>query len=323
MTDAWDSLISLSETYTCYSSAVATWRALDGGDWAATVDPGLWLTLTEAPDGLFGFVHFPPPLRRELGLRRTGTEGPAEAVEGVLDEARRSGRVIVAGDGFNLPWHVAHGRAHVPHWFVLADVDDGYEILDPFSCRNELGIQTTHRAPVSDRELESLLPGLPGENPVLALRETFALGDDAGAPLGTQYQWYVADAVHDVATPAGTDGPDAVRKLADHFRAHGQDVNAYAQADDIWSIARHRAFLTEHARAVAAAEDDNDLAAWADEHAAELVKRWGHMAPLIMQATLSLRAGRPASDSVPVRLEALAELERAAAQAAPSHVITI
>ena len=51
----------------------------------------------------------------------------------MLDESARSGRVIVAGDGFNLPWHVAHGRRHVPHWFVLAATGERPEVVDPFT----------------------------------------------------------------------------------------------------------------------------------------------------------------------------------------------
>jgi hypothetical protein len=323
MTDAWDSLTTLSETYTCYSSAVAMWRALGGDGWAEAVEPGLWLTLTEDAPGRFGFVHFRPGLRTDLGLRRTGAGDPAEALDGVLAEARRSGRVIVAGDGFHLPWHVAHERAHVPHWFVLVAEGERLTVWDPFACRNELGVQAAARSAVAPGELPALLEGLPGDDPVLALRERFALGDDAGAGLGARYQWYVSEAVETVTTPAGASGPEAILALAGHFRARGQDPAAYAQADDIWSIARHRAFLHAHACGLAESSGDQVLAAWVEEHAKPLVTRWGHIAPLLMQATLSLRAGRPASDSVPERLEALAELERAAAGRAPVAIITI
>ena len=317
MTDVWDGLTAFSDTYTCYSSAVAAWTALADVDWAGTIDPGLWLTLTQPKDGLFGFVHFPPGLRRTLGLRRSGAATAAAAFEGVMAEVRRSGRVIVAGDGFHLPWHVAHGRVHVPHWYVLVDGDDGAAVFDPFTCRNELGIQSAHRATVSEGELAVLLRGLPGDDPVLRLRETFALGDDAGPPLDARYQWYAHEPVSDVIEPIGTSGPDAVRALAEHFRARGQNEEAYWQVDDIWSIARHRAFLARRAQARAARDGDGVLAAWVEEHAAPLAKRWGHMPPLLMQATLALRAGREASSSVPDRLEALADME--AAGAASSH----
>jgi hypothetical protein len=327
MTDLWDSLTAFSDTYTCYSSALATWTAWADADWAEAVNPGLWLTVTEAGDGLFGFVHFRPEMRRELGLVRTGAGTPAAALDGVLAELERSGRVIVAGDGHNLPWHVAHGRAHVPHWFVLVKdgagpsvlVKDGAgpSVLDPFACRNELGIQTATREAITRETLEPLLRALPGDDPVLRLRESLALGDDAGEPEAAPFQWYVSDEVGELREPRGASGPDAVLRLAEHFRERGQDPAAYAQADDIWSIGRHRAFLFAVAAREAERRGDDELGAWVADHGRELVKRWGHMAPLIMQAKLTLAAGRPASPSVTNKLEDLAARERAAAEAAP------
>ncbi len=328
MRDPWDSLTELSDTYTCYSSAVATWKALQDEDWTRAVNPGLWLTLTEAGDGLFGFGHFPPRLRGELGLRRTGADSPEEARAGVLSELERSGRVIVAGDGFNLPWHVARGRVHVPHWYVLTEGAGGPAVLDPFACRNELGVQTATRETLDPSSLARLLAGLPGDDPVLRLRERFALGDDAGAPGPAPYQWYVHDSVAELREPEGLSGPDALLRLSAHFRERGQDAAAYAQADDIWSIARHRAFLATVAERDAQRDGSAALSNWVTEHAAPLAKRWAHMAPLMMQARLALGAGRPASASVPDRLEELAERERAAANTAgkiaqvpPGHVV--
>ena len=80
--------------------------------------------------------------------------------------------MIVAGDGFNLPWHVAHARRHVPHWFVVAATGDGPTVVDPFSCRNDLGRQDAalHRIE-SDAELAGLARAIPVGDPVHALRE--------------------------------------------------------------------------------------------------------------------------------------------------------
>ncbi len=316
--DLWEGLTAFSETYTCYSAAVATWVAHGRADWPSAVDPGLALTVVEAGDGLFGFAHFPPHLRARLGLVRTGVDVPeTDAVNGVLAELRRSGRVIVAGDGFRLPWHVAHGRRHVPHWFVLSGTAEQMEAIDPFACRNELGVQQAARVPVARAELAELLVGLPGDDPVLALRERFALGDDCDQPDGG-CQWFVHDTVADSRAPVGAEGSAGALALARHFREHGQDPDAYRQMDDIWSIARHRAFLARHAAAVAARTADEALAAWVREHGETLAKRWSHMAPLLMQATLALDAGRVASTSVPDMLEDLAGREQAASQAFPS-----
>jgi len=315
----WDDLSELSETFTCYSAAVATWVAHDLGSWRSVVNPGLTLTVVDAGQRLFGFAHFPPTLRAELGLVRVGVEEGPAAVAGVLDELAKNGRVIVAGDGFRLPWHVAHDRRHVPHWFVLAGTADRLEAQDPFACRNELGVQRIARTPIAHEDLAELLIGLPGGDPVLELRERLALGDDCAVPSG-RCQWFVHSEVSGSRAPEGAQGRDAALALAASFREHGQEPHAYAQADDIWSIARHRAFLARHAADVAADTHDDALASWVTEHAEPLAKRWGHMAPLLMQATLALDAGRAASGSVPDMLEDLAAREHAASQAFPSEL---
>jgi hypothetical protein len=311
MTDdmVWQGLTDYSEAFTCYSAAVAAWVAAADASWARTVDPGLWLALTEEDDGLFGFGHFPPALRPYLGLVRTGSDDPQQAVEGILAELARSGRVIVAGDGFNLPWHVAYGRVHVPHWFVLTE---GPEVVDPFACRNELGVQVANRQEIDEDDLATLGVALPGDDPVLRLRESLALGD-VTPPRVDRYQWLVSDEVGDTRPPQGPIGPDAVRRLARHFRERGQSLDAYRQADDMWSIARHRAFLVRHAAERGADE-------WVEEHGAPLARRWGHIAPLVMQATLALGAGRAASASVQDTLEELADREAAAAAAFPPQL---
>lgn len=318
----WEQLTPFSDTYTCYSAALATWVACERDDWARLINPGLWLTLVPCPNRLFGFAHFPPMLRSTLGLVRTGADvGPPEAVDSLLDELRRNGRVIVTGDGFHLPWHVGFGRRHVPHWFVLVDALEGLTVLDPFACRNDLGVQEASRRVVTEDELAPMIIGLPGDDPVLALRESFALGDQAELLSGLPYQWLVKGSAGNQRVPSGARGPDAVRLLGSHFRAHGHDSGAYVQADDIWSIARHRAFLGRYMSALAAEQNDGALAGWADDHLAPLVKRWGHVAPLLMQATLALEAGRSASASVPDTLERLAEMERSAAAAFAGELI--
>ena len=316
--EIWERLTSYSDTFTCYSSAVATWVACERADWERVINPGLTLTVTEAGGGLFGFAHFPPALRAVLGLVRRGADDVGAAVEGVLAELARSGRVIVAGDGFHLPWHVARGRRHVPHWYVLIDGGEGPEVVDPFACRNELGSQTPALEPVALEHLGELLAALPGDDRVPLLREALALGDDAGPPPPWRHQWFVFDAVDGWQAPQGPSGDAAVARLAAHFREHGQRADAYAQADDLWSIARHRAFLCAYAREVAQREADGALEEWVTGHAEPLARRWGHIAPLIMQATLAIGSGRAASASVPDTLDALAVLERDAVAAFPA-----
>lgn len=316
----WADLTAFSDVYTCYSSAIASWAAHEQADWPTRINPGLALTVIDAGDGLFGFAHFPAALRAHLGLERVGAPKVSEAVDGVLAELERSARVIVAGDGWRLPWHVAYQRRHVPHWFVLTGVPDELEAIDPFACRNELGAQPASRRPIAVRDLAALLPSLPGDDPVLRWRERLALGDDCGPSSGGEHQWFVRKDLTDTCAPRGLHGANAVRRLADHARRHAQDSRTYEQADDIWSIARHRAFLARHAAALAQRLGDPALAKWTREHGEPLAKRWSHMAPLLMQARLVLAAGRPASDSVAKTLDDLAAREQAAAQTFPPEL---
>jgi hypothetical protein len=310
----WAELVSYSDTFTCYSAAMATWGAV-GGDWQDLVNPGLAIVVTDAGDGIFGFAYFPPSLRASLGLERAGADDADDAVAGVLAELDRSGRVIVAGDGFRLPWHVAHERRHVPHWYVLVR-GDGLVIVDAFAARNELGVQVVTRQPVAPDDLPDLLLALPPDDPVLRLREVLAFGDDTSPLPWHPYQWFVQAPVPATRAPAGASGPDALRRLARHFRERGQDPKAYVQADDIWSIGRHRALLLRRAEELA--ETKPELREWIAEHGAPLARRWGHVAPLLMQATLALRSGRPASSSVADVLDELADREDAAAPALPA-----
>ena len=314
----WAELTACSEAYTCYSAAVASWAAYERPDWRSLVDPGLTLTVFEADGGLFGFAHFPADLRAGLGLGRVRVERAADALDGVLAEIERSGRAIVAGDGMCLPWHVAHGKHHVPHWYVLAGTPDRLQAIDPFACRNELGVQQATCVPVARQQLEELLCALPDGDPVFALRERLGLGDDCGPWQGGGYQWFVRARVTDAQPPSGAQGVEAVETLVRHFAERTQDPGAYVQADDVWSIARHRDFFAQRVAARAQTLGEDALEEWSHEHVQPLAKRWAHMAPLLLQARLALGVGRSASDSVSTTLQELAERERAAAQTCPA-----
>jgi hypothetical protein len=267
---------------------------------------------------LFGFGHFRPGLRASLGLSRVSSDDADEAVAAILAELEHAGRVIVAGDGYRLPWHVAFERRHVPHWFVLSADEAEPVVADPFACRNDLGWQQPARRSIATDELPQLVAALPAGDPVFELRESFALGDDEGSLPVQRFHWLEHSATTSAARPLdGAVGVDGVRLLAAHFREHGQKPGAYRQADDIWSIARHRAFLARYAHQIAERDDDAALRQWVDEHANSLARRWSHLAPLLMQATLALEAGRSATASVPDALDELTEREAAVADGFP------
>jgi hypothetical protein len=307
----WEDVAPLGELFTCYSSALAVWAAFGSGDWRSVVNTGLHLRLVEADDRLFGFSHFPAALDR-VGLERRSAEDAGEAVEGILDELATSGRVIVAGDGFNLPWHVAAGRRHVPHWFVIARRDGDAAVVDPFTCRNDLGLQQPCFEGIEESNLPSLAAAVPLDDPVVALREAFALGTDDRPLAATRYRWLRRGGRRDPTAQPGVEGAGALRRLADHFRSHVLHPEAYRQADDLWSVARHRAFFVR-----VASEGDEGLRRFAEEHGSELVRRWGHVSPLLMQATLALAGGRTPTSSLPDTLDELAEREERAAAALP------
>jgi hypothetical protein len=319
----WERLTSFSDTFTCYSAAIATWTAASDARWPAVVNPGLCLTLTSRPDGIFGFAYFRPTLRAELDLERTGSDEPDQAIDGVLRELSRTGRVIVAGDGFRLPWHVAYERRHAPHWYVLQEAREGFEVFDAFTARNDLGMQTVTRRPVSRAELPQLLMALPEDDTIFRLREVFAFGDEAAPLRWHRYQWFVHGGVDKGREPSGPAGPDAVRRLAAHFRDRGQELAAYGQADDIWSIARHRSFLCRVTEEAVLGSPETGLADWLDVHARPLATRWSHVAPLLLQATLSLESGRQASMSVADTLDELAEREAAARASFPGDRVAV
>lgn len=309
----WQSLLAHSDTYTCYSAALAAWAAFEFPAWAGIVNSGLSLTLVDEDEGLFGFVHFPSGLRAALGLARRGADDSGEGVNAILEELARHGRVIVSGDGFALPWHVAAGRRHVPHWFVLRGSPSAPVAVDPFACRNDLGRQEATLQPINPTTLASLAVAHPGDDEVVRLRESFALGDDARPLERRRFQWFErADA--EIREAVGATGPAAVSRLAQHFRDHGAQADAYRQVDDIWSIARHRGFLAQ----LAAAQPGEAHVEWLETHVQPLAKRWSHMAPLLMQASLAIGAGRQPTGSVADTLDEIAEREAAADRACPS-----
>lgn len=312
----WQGLLAHREAYTCYSAALASWAAFEYVSWERLVNSGLTLQLVEAGEGLFGFVHFPPALRAEVPLARTGADDPDEGAAGILEELDREGRVIVAGDGYLLPWHVAAGRRHVPHWFVVSGTAARPLVVDPFECRNDLGFQEATLYPIDPGALAGLARAHPADSDVVDLRESFALGDDARPVEARTIQWFVRGK-SEGRPPLGTSGPAAIRALARHFRDNGEEADAYRQVDDIWSIARHRAFLFQMAGDEATRSEA--IAAWVDEHVAPLAKRWSHMAPLLFQAVLAIGAGRQPTGSVAGTLDELAEREAAAAIACPAE----
>lgn len=288
---AWAGVLARAAALTCYSAALGCWCALRGLDSSALLDQRLHLALEDAGGGLFAFGHFAPGFRSAVGLARACCDDADEAAWRIAEEASRSGAAIITADGHALPWHTAHGRRHLPHWFVVAPRDGGLEVLDAFTCRTDLGWQRPARLELTTEDIAALVGTVPADDPVLGLRERFALGDDDPVSAGC-FQWLVRSAPEPRRLMAGAQGSDAVHRLAQHFADHGSEVDAYRQSDDVWSVGRHRALCLDVARDAANAGDDERVE-WLRVHGDPLATAWTKVPALCLHASLRAKAGSP------------------------------
>lgn len=301
---AWAELRAYSDVFTCYSAAVAAALAVTGPGWRDAIDPRLTLTLTDEPDGLFGFVHFAPDFGARARLVRAGTDSADEAVGRITAALGRGEPVVVAGDTRWLPWQVGHGGDPAPHWFTVVAHDEGVEVLDALAMRNTRGEQRPVRTVVDD--LRGLLLSVPVHNPVIALRERYALGDDAG-PITHRHRWLEIGERPAGPAPGGSRGPAALRTLARHFRDHATDPDAYRQVDDLWSVGRHRAFAVR--RWTELADDCPAERDRVQRYGDDLRRLWAQVPPRAMYAATSGGAGAGVLSDL---LDELADLESAA-----------
>ncbi|MBB5953680.1 hypothetical protein FHS29_000250 [Saccharothrix tamanrassetensis] len=299
---AWAALAAYRDAFTCYSAAVAASSALSRPDWRDTIDLRLTLALTGEPAGLFGFAHFAPGFAGRVRLARAGTDSADEALDRITAALRRAEPVVIAGDARWLPWQ--HARESAPHWFTVVAHPEGVEVLDALAMRTAHGEQRPTRTVVPIGDLPGLLLSVPVGDPVFALRERFALGDDAGPPVH-RYRWAEIGDGPVGPAPQGIRGPDALRVLARHFREHATEPDAYRQVDDLWSVARHRACAVRRAAELGPGSHD-----WTQRYGRELDRRWAQVAPRAMYAAMSGGAGAPALSDL---LDDLAELEQSAA----------
>jgi hypothetical protein len=332
----------------CYTASIAEYMAGAGIEPELPIGTQAYLAVRRSGTGICEFVQFHTPLRGDapthsLHLRRRHTTDPAEARARIAAEVARSGRAIVVGDTFNVPWQVAHQKSHAPHWFVADGLDDGtaVHVTDRFEFVNDAGEQRPYDGWIGLDQIASLATANPDPNPVYVMRDRYAFADaedPAGIATGG-YQWYELDGEPHATKPdarsalarlaathaagrAGTSprtggddgwiaGPDAAGLLAEHIEAGIGEPVTYDNSDDIWVTARNRQLFAETLTSLGrrwGLPPLAELGAWAE---AEVAKPWAAIPQLMQYNQRSLARGRTPRPLIVEQLRAAATAERA------------
>jgi hypothetical protein len=292
---------------TCYTSALGVYLAADDNRWwRLLAGGGPYLSVSRGPAGLLQFQHHPSPPALLLGLRARGADDWGAAWAGISDELDAVGRVIVAADGWHVPWLTAHGRKHGPHWFVLARHDGGYVVDDPLDHVDDRGRQFPVRVHLDEADLRRCCRALADPPPHLVLREEATLGSSASA-FGSAYRWLVAG--ERVLGKPEAPARHGALELADWFERGAAGLDSYRQADDIWQALRQRELL------VRVLEIEGRLGELVGlpppEPWQRVTELWRRLPPLLVHAQLLARTGaRPDTAKALVdTLRAIAEAE--------------
>jgi hypothetical protein len=337
----------------CYTASIAEYLAGVGIDVDLAIGAQAYLAVRPAESGACEFVQFHTPLRGDvpthsLRLARRRADSPEEAAALITAEVARSGRAIVVGDTFNVPWQVAHATSHAPHWFVVDDVRDdaaSVHVTDRFEFINDAGEQRPFQGWLAASDLPALATANPDPNPVFAWRDQHAFADreDPDAVATAGYQWYELDgtpwaAATDAAgaapgaaplldrlaatqaaagqAPPGarpgdgwTSGPDAVALLAEHFTAHIGDPAVYDNSDDIWVTARNRQLFADTLSALGPRLGLEPVTELGIWADANLAQAWAGIPQLLQYNRRSLDRGRTPRPLVADQLRGAAAAE--------------
>ncbi len=313
------------ELLSCYGAALAAYLDATGHDWLSVLGRSCPLQVRAEGRCAFAFRYRPAGLRAAEGplpLASRRAVEPGTALAGISAELSARGAVIVTGDTFNLPWLNACGSRHAPHWFVVDGRRDGrWHVRDEFRGTDDLGTQLPWRGRANDADLAAWCRGVPEPTPLFQLQERHAFGDEGEEgeenPLQGGLRWFaVRDPVSSAPPLGGASAggwlsrADAVTALADHFEEHGDEIDAYCQADEIWAVARQRALFHEHLRQNPRSRAVADRRALA--RLPGLVAAWASLPMQLRYARLSLaRTSKPRSRPLALSLRRLAELENA------------
>lgn len=317
------------DVLSCYTAAIAHTLHLRGVDPSWSIGTQLFLAIRDAcdDDPSFEFVHYHTPLLGAgslagLALFRHGASTAKDAARAIGVECRK-GPVIVSGDTWHLPWHVARGVRHSPHWFVVDFVTpDGarVHIGDAFSYSDDQGEQLPHSGWYGLEELSAFSVACRDRSRPYCLREKWALGAPELAVPADPHQWLTTSEAGSPVEPdaavvrglfatslafaerqrARADlcgggwhhGSAALRMLSVRFRDFLGHPKLYECANDVWVAARSRAFFARTLRRAAtelAIAEAGPLASACEEM---LLPLWNSLPQLLRYNLASIERGR-------------------------------
>ena len=301
-------LTAWSEKLTCYTAALGEWLARERGAWWRPLVAGGPILSIRPHGGYLRFHHNPASPAATLGLElRTASSWP-EAEAGIEAELERAGRVVVAADGWALPWHPAYGRRHLSHWLLAERRSGVLELHDPLELLSEHGNQKATRVVVRGGAESVFRAELDLTTPE-RLREAAALGcDDPGD--AASYRWLVADADPGPPAAAPDETPAAIASLADYFERHAGRPHAYEHLLDVWQAARQRALVVAALEAEAGRRPRRaklpDVGRWR-----AVAAEWAELLPFVMYAGMLAAGGTTGASAKAIveRLRKLATME--------------
>lgn len=224
----------------------------------------------------------------------------------IRDQVEQHGRAIVVVDSGRLPWSVARGDVHRPHWVVVDGLQGSrWHVRDPFAAPlPDHGHQLPFTGWVEGDDLATMIESPRPSDSSTALRNDLAMGREISAPLGAP-TWLERHRPprHNSIEPlshewvVGTQASLTV--LADRFR--DDNPRPFLQAEDLWAVAGHHIFALrwqlERERNIPEADDPRRVA----------LDRWITL-PRTMRVALESHArGRPRLGLVRESLLRLAE----------------
>jgi hypothetical protein len=332
----------------CYTTSIATYLAHAGidPDFALGIQFFIAIRFCSEDPPTCAFLHYHTPLigaapTHRAALRRRWTCSLGEARAAIAAECRRTGMAIVSSDAYRLPWTTAYRARHAPHWFIV-DGERGPDRLlhvsDRFEYVDEIGVQTPYEGLVAFETLRGQCDARPSP-PALRFRSVWAFGqEDCGPPAPVDaIEWFETEspARAEALTPqvllnflavaceryAGDFrradlsgwmvGAEAIMTFAEWTRRHLCDPRLYVVSDDLWVIARNRAYFAVALDRVGSLASRPDLKRVASAIREELVPAWFAIPRVLRYNAACLDRGRPPRQIVVELLQDVAQREAA------------